>query len=236
MREVETSQAWDALKKKHHRNPVVQFSVDSVVLDLASPCQVLGGRNGAGKSQVLRAVRDHIGEAALFIDLHHICEQALMILRSREDFAEMKDEFGSIGPGVERTFDVGKSSVASTTRSTGMRWRSIRTTPTLLHASSGQARRTTATSRSSRIPKPPTKGFATRHDMGLGEFSVHFLFWILEQYRDHKGLTLLLDEPNAYLPPVGASNLLMRLLALCLTQKWKLILNTFVGDDQRRRR
>ena len=95
------------MKKKHHRNPVVQFSVDSVVLDLASPCQVLGGRNGAGKSQVLRAVRDHIGEAALFIDLHHICEQALMILRSREDFAEMKDEFGSIGPGVERTFDVG---------------------------------------------------------------------------------------------------------------------------------
>src|SRR3546814_6656475 len=42
-------------------------------------------------------------------------------------------------------------------------------------------------------------------EMGLGEFSVHFLLWILEQYADRgdrgdeeKITTLLLDEPDAF--------------------------------------
>jgi hypothetical protein len=63
-------------------------------------------------------------------------------------------------------------------------------------------------------------------DMGLGEFSVHFLFWILEQYRATSDLTLLLDEPDAFLPPIGVSALLARVLQLCFRHGWKVVLTT----------
>jgi hypothetical protein len=66
----------------------------------------------------------------------------------------------------------------------------------------------------------------TSKDMGLGEFSVHFLFWILEQFREEKDLVLLLDEPDAYLPPVGVHSLLHRLLNLCLARNWSVVVST----------
>lgn len=37
---------------------------------------------------------------------------------------------------------------------------------------------------------------------------------------------LLLDEPDAFLPPVGVQSLLARLLNICLTRNWSLVLNT----------
>ena len=66
----------------------------------------------------------------------------------------------------------------------------------------------------------------TSKDMGLGEFSVHFLFWILELFREEKDIVLLLDEPDAYLPPVGVQSLLARLLHLCLKRNWSVVLST----------
>ncbi|WP_143757356.1 ATP-binding protein [Clavibacter michiganensis] len=62
--------------------------------------------------------------------------------------------------------------------------------------------------------------------MGLGEFSMHVMFWILEQYKDQKGLVVLLDEPDAYLPPVGVGPLLDRLLLICNDRDWNLVLAT----------
>ncbi|WP_139335349.1 M48 family metallopeptidase [Mycobacterium sp. GA-1841] len=62
--------------------------------------------------------------------------------------------------------------------------------------------------------------------MGHGELCVHILFWILNHHRDIKNLTILLDEPDAFLPPVGISSLLQHLLYLCHSNHWKLILST----------
>lgn len=62
--------------------------------------------------------------------------------------------------------------------------------------------------------------------MGLGELSVHILFWVLEQYREEKNMTLLLDEPDAYLPPVGSGRLLAGLQELCRKRDWGLVVST----------
>lgn len=67
-------------------------------------------------------------------------------------------------------------------------------------------------------------------DMGLGEFSVHFLFWILEQFRHREQLTLLLDEPDAYLPPVGVARLLSRLLGVCQNRGWRMVISTHAEE------
>jgi energy-coupling factor transporter ATP-binding protein EcfA2 len=63
-------------------------------------------------------------------------------------------------------------------------------------------------------------------DMGLGEFSVHLLFWVLAHYRDAKEIFVLLDEPDAYLPPLTAERLLARLLEVARPKQWNLVIAT----------
>ena len=41
-----------------------------------------------------------------------------------------------------------------------------------------------------------------------------------------RDLVLLLDEPDAYLPPVGVQSLLARLLGVCLTRNWSVVIST----------
>ncbi|MFE5837315.1 hypothetical protein [Arthrobacter sp. NPDC056493] len=63
-------------------------------------------------------------------------------------------------------------------------------------------------------------------EMGLGEFSVHLLFWVFEIYRDTKDLSVLLDEPDAYLPPVTAERLVSRLIQAANMRNWTLTIAT----------
>jgi energy-coupling factor transporter ATP-binding protein EcfA2 len=221
-RRVEDEGAWGDLERKFEgraANPVV---VEGVEIDVARPCTVIGGRNGAGKSRVLRSLATTLGDKALYLDLHHLCEQALIILRSREDFPEMIDEVDPVGPDDLRREDAERVLARNYD---AIRWFSFEVEPD----DEAVAERFRWGGTTPLIPyfEAEHRGasFSSR-EMGLGEFSVHFLFWILEQYRDSKGLTLLLDEPDAYLPPVGSSSLLLRLLQLCLKRDWSLVLTT----------
>ncbi|WP_461163591.1 P-loop NTPase family protein [Arthrobacter sp. R4-81] len=63
-------------------------------------------------------------------------------------------------------------------------------------------------------------------DMGLGEFSVHLLFWVFEIYRDAEDLHVLLDEPDAFLPPVTAERLASRLIQTANSRSWTLTIAT----------
>ena len=221
-RRVEEEEAWRDLNRKFEGRAANPVKVEGVVIDTAQPCTVIGGRNGAGKSRVLRSLASTLGDKALYLDLHHLCEQALIILRSREDFPEMIDEVDPVGPDdelregtervVSRTYDAIRwfsFEVEPDDKAVAERFRWGGTTP-LIPYFEAEHRGTSFSSR----------------EMGLGEFSVHFLFWILDQYRDSEGMTLLLDEPDAYLPPVGSSSLLLRLLQLCLKRDWSLVLST----------
>ena len=63
-------------------------------------------------------------------------------------------------------------------------------------------------------------------DMGLGEFSIRLLFRIFAQYRASPHLFVLLDEPDAYLPPITAGRLLARLLNVAKEEEWTLVIAT----------
>lgn len=225
MRRVEEEKVWGSLKKSRRGAPS-PVTVDNVTLDVSSPCIVLGGRNGAGKSRFLRALQAQLGEGALYIDLHHLCEQALIVLRSRDDFHEMKDEFDVLGPDDERRGDV--------ERIIGREYESIDWYALEIEPSdSGAADRFRWGGEQPLLPffSAQYRGLEyTSRDMGLGEFSVHFLFWILEQYRETKDVVVLLDEPDAFLPPVGVASLLTRLLRICRDRNWSLVLSTHSAE------
>lgn len=226
MRRAEEDAAWRTLREKSAGAAANPITVEGIELDIGQPCIVLGGRNGAGKSRILRSVRDAIGDKTLYIDLHHLCEQALIVLRSREDFAEMAVEVGRIGPDDMRREDVERT-ISRDYESVD--WFALEVEP----SDEAVAERFRWGGSTSLLPyfEVAHQGTAfSSRDMGLGEFSIHFLFWILEQYREEKGLTLLLDEPDAYLPPIGSSGLLMRLIHLCIKRDWTLILSTHSAE------
>lgn len=226
MRRAEEVKVWGSLKKKRRADPPAIAKFDEITLDLSTPCLVVGGRNGAGKTRLLRSIADHLGDDGLLLDLHFLCEQALTVLRSRDDFDEMTAEFDVLGPDEDRQDDV--------QRVIGREyelidWYALEVEP----SDKAVAERFRWGGEQSLLPyfEVQHKGvhYSSR-EMGLGEFSVHLLFWILEQYRDVEGLTLLLDEPDAYLPPIGASALLVRLLRICLDREWRLIVTTHSSE------
>lgn len=226
MRRAEERTIWKTLQKgRAGESPQIFDMGNSSSIDLASPCIVLGGRNGAGKSRLLRALANHIGEKALLIDLHHLCEQALIVLRSRADFDAMLEEFDPSGPSADRLEDVQRvigreyESIEwfalevepdDPMIAERFRWAGEEPRQTLLPYFSAHFRGQHYTAR----------------DMGLGEFSIHFLFWIFELLRGETDIVLLLDEPDAYLPPVGVESLLARILNLCRERQWQAILST----------
>jgi hypothetical protein len=186
---------------------------------------VISGKNGTGKSRLLRDIHAAHKDSTVLLDMHHLCEQALVILRSRTDLDEMVEEFDSLGPDDDRLDDIQR---VVGRKYDSVEWYALEIAPPDRHIA---AKFRWA---GDEDDEPLVPFFRVRYrsliytsrDMGLGEFSMHFLFWILEQYRDTKDLTLLLDEPDAYLPPIGVERLLARLLDICLRRRWRVIIST----------
>jgi hypothetical protein len=223
MRRSKFENSWAALERAHASNePDVQILANGISVDLSQPCLVLGGRNGAGKTRVLRAIADLDKVDGVLIDLYHLAEQALIILRSRVDFDVMVEEYTPLSLHEDITTAV---SQVIGREYEFLEWYSFDVEP----SDPDIARRFCWRGEQSLIPyfKVSRQGVEyTSRDMGLGEFCVHFLFWIFEQYRDENVLTFLLDEPDAYLPPVGVTTLLQHILRICLTRNWKVVLTT----------
>lgn len=222
MRDADERRAWRALASATASlgRPVLALEA-GVEVDLSRGCTVLAGRNGAGKSQVLRSAKQSLGDSGVLIELHRLCEQVLRVLRSRTDIEDMEEETGALVISddvvdhvrrvVGRDYDL-------------ISWYALEMEPDLgdeNHFFWWPA-------------QPVVPHFRVAHhgveystlDMGLGELSVHLLFWILEQYREEPDLTLLLDEPDAFLPPVGSEHVLARLQAVCRSRRWGLVVST----------
>lgn len=225
MRESQEAVVWAKLRKAREGATTCAFEVGSATsIDLALPCTVLGGRNGAGKSRLLRRLEAHLGAQATLIDLHHLTEQALILYRSRDDFDAMTDEVDPLTLTEERLKDVQKIVGRSYD---SVEWFSLELE--INDPSVADRFRWTDSDTQPLVPffRATYRGHTyTSAEMGLGEFSVHLLFWILELLREERDRVLLLDEPDAYLPPVGVQSLLARLLDLCLKRKWSVILST----------
>lgn len=65
MREAAEAGVWGELQKRFRSIASEPVSAAGVLIDVALPCTILGGRNGAGKSRVLRALN-----AELWVELH----------------------------------------------------------------------------------------------------------------------------------------------------------------------
>ncbi|WP_313278049.1 ATP-dependent nuclease [Timonella senegalensis] len=202
------------------------FSVENeFTIDLNSPCTVLGGKNGSGKSRSLRKILESGEPNIAYIDLHRLCEHALLVLRNLTEIDEMKEELGEFGPDSDRLSDVNRVIGKDYEK---VSWYSLDIGP------SDESVASSFLWGGSPESGPITPYFIVRQygmeydalQMGMGEFSVHFLFWILEQYKDQEELLLLLDEPDAYLPPVGIRSLLDRLLALCRKRGWRMVISS----------
>lgn len=229
MRDVDAQAIWSKLRAAHASAKPVPFAFGSSTIDLARPCMVIGGRNGAGKTRALRAIADGLGDEGAFLNLHHLIEQAHILYRSREDLDEMAEEAGLDSPPQNRVADLQKI--------IGRNYDAVEWSALDL----GPAEDSVAEVFKWRNDQPTVPYFRVTYrgrtysspDMGLGEFSVHFLLWILEQYADRgdrdgraKITTLLLDEPDAFLPPRSVRILLACLQDVCLRRGWRLILST----------
>ncbi|MBL0705083.1 ATP-binding protein [Sinomonas cellulolyticus] len=169
---------------------------------------------------------NELGGRGLFIDLHSLCEQALGILRSRDDFDEMIQEYESLGPDADRRSDVERIVGRDYLQ---LAWYALEIEP----GDPATEERFRWGSDQTLIPYFEVEYrniVYSSKGMGLGEFSVHFLFWILEQYREMRDLTLLIDEPDAYLPPAASFALLARLQRICLDRNWRMVLTTHSGE------
>ncbi|EFQ82026.1 hypothetical protein HMPREF0063_12868 [Aeromicrobium marinum DSM 15272] len=190
-------------------------------LDLSKGCTVVAGRNGAGKSQVLAAAKGKLGDQSTLIQLHQICEHARSALRSRDDIEEMEEETGAL-PLTDELISNLKRVVGRDYEE--VQWFSLELEATASFRDSFEWPGDQALVPHFRVKYRGAE--YTSLEMGLGEFSIHLLFWTLQQFRDRNELTVLLDEPDAYLPPIGSSRLLARMLDTCLRRNWSLVIAT----------
>ncbi|MDF2050238.1 hypothetical protein [Arthrobacter sp. Cr_A7] len=223
MRLVAERQAWAKLIKERTGQDPVQVAIDAsgVTLTLPGPCTVFAGLNGAGKTRTLRSLNDSLGDKAILIRLHELCEHARVNLRARDDIAEMADETGPL------TLD--STTLEHLNRIVGrdydyVEWYSLDFEPTQDYLSSFSWPEDQVLVPHFRVKH---KGIEySSLDMGLGEYSVHLLFWIFAQYRDAADVYFLLDEPDAFLPPITAERLLVRLLEVARANHWNLLIAT----------
>lgn len=222
MRDVDQQTVWSKLIAARRGVVPVQVPFGAGSINLTRPCIAIGGRNGAGKTRALKTIADHLGSRGAFLNLHHLIEQAHILYRSRKDLEDIADESGFAEPSPERVDDLQKI-IGRTYDS--IEWSALDLVP--FESAVAEVFRW-------RGDQPTVPYFRVSHrgrsytspQMGLGEFSIHFLFWILEQYADQAELTLLLDEPDAFLPPRGVRSLLATLQDICLRRKWTLVLTT----------
>jgi len=224
MREIAEREAW----KRLGRNKSAPVSLTRIVpldgdvqLALDKRCLVLAGFNGAGNSMTLDAISRSLSNESAIVRLHEICEQVRSVLRSRSDIEQMEAEVGPIS--------IDRDTIQSLGRVIGrdydaVEWYGLELEPTY----EGFAGWPTADD------QMLTPHFRVEHEglsysslqMGLGEFSVHLLFWILWQLRDSPGKVILLDEPDAYLPPRTRMRFLALLLTMAEKYSWQLVLTT----------
>lgn len=166
---------------------------------------------------------------AVHIDIPTLCEQVLSVVRGLSDVEDLKEATGPMPISSQRIDDLKRVVGRDYDQ---VDWYGFDIVP-------GDDDIAEALTWGS--DQPLTPYFEARYrstsytgaTMGLGEYSTHLLFWVLQQYDHVDDLVILIDEPDAYLPPAAASGLLARLLNLCKERRdrgWRVVISTHSAD------
>jgi hypothetical protein len=195
--------------------PLVPASVH-----LTSRFTVVAGLNGAGKSKLLAALAIELGAAARLIEVHGLASWLRTELSGRHDLPELAEEaddlvvdekvLSAVREVVRRDYD-------------WIEWYALALEDSPFAAVVGE----------DVIPYFVVQYGGVRYsmlDMGSGELAAHVLLWTLWYLRDAHDAALLLDEPDAFLPPDSREILLDRIAELSLRQQQAVVVATHSAE------
>lgn len=217
------------MQKGKHEFPALPLPLAAADANNGSASErvfVIAGLNGTGKSRLLSKLNATPG-SNLLICVHELCEYTRTSLRSRvqnlEGFTEdegaeaiPKEVIDGISAIVGRQYEE-------------VRWYSLDFDPGTEGGGPVGFHLAEDVEPVEKVPYFTVKYGGHNYDslgMGLGELSVHLLFWYLNQLRLCKGLTLFLDEVDAYLAPSTRERLLGSLLRLAHQNTWRVVMTT----------
>lgn len=223
MRSAREGDFWQKLDRRWSGKPPLRLSTDNGdSIEFVQGTIVIGGLNGAGKSRMLNRLQSELGTSGLLVRTSQAVEQTLLALKSIEELESLEQETGAAVLDGERRGDV--------ERIVGrlyddLSWFSLE----IEELAPGIDPVIEDDDGAILVPHFRAEYGGVSYSslqMGLGEFSVNLLLWIMEQRRDRGGLTLILDEPDAFLPPSSALRLLARLQRIAVQSGWRLVVAT----------
>lgn len=221
MRQAAEERVWRRLQKRRGTEAVRKVTLESGQdLEVTAAGMIVGGLNGSGKTRLLTTI-DATQSNTLLLRLHELCEVVRKALASPHDLGELIEEVGPL--------DLDATVVSHVERVIGRDYDSVNWYALQFDPDPDYIQRFSWDGEEVIVPY-----FAVSHDgtdyssleMGLGELSVHLLFWIIDQYKTRENLLLLLDEPDAYLPARTARRLLHRLVEVSETRGWTIVMTT----------
>lgn len=181
---------------------------------------VIAGLNGAGKTKVLKALSQELGQDGRLIEVHALTSWLRSDLADRRDLGELADESEDLVVD-ERVLDGVRQIVRRDYAS--IRWYALPLADSPFEELIGEAV----------IPYFVVDFGGAEYsmlDMGAGELACHVLLWLIWYLRDAEGIALLLDEPDAFLPPDSREVLLDHLATMSLRQKQAIVVATHSAE------
>lgn len=210
---VELRHRWRGLSSVAH--PVVgePLSIGDgdflpVELKLAKAVTVVAGLNGAGKTRALQSIEASLGPRARFVSLHKLGAWIQDELSRRTDIPDLVEEAGEAAAD-HASVEAVRAIVGKSYRTVS--WASIDVSESPF----------TSVLDDDVVPYirvEDERGVYSSFEMGEGELTAHLLVWLLWYLRDQEGQVLLLDEPDALLPPAAREQLLDHIANYAVTR------------------
>ncbi|MEU7880646.1 hypothetical protein [Microbispora bryophytorum] len=218
MRLVDITRAWTKLNKSELATSFplsIEIHPEQGIpeeITLPSPLTLIFGLNGAGKSRLLRGVSGSTLGGKV-VSLHELINYLVNEFGARDDILELLEENGPLSPEK-----VMHSAVQDLVRRDyeEVIWYAIPIVDSPFSSIVGDEV----------VPAFVVQHAGSRYDfrtMGLGELSAHLLLWILSYTRESDDGLLLLDEPEAFMPPPSRHVVLSHLLEATLKRKKPLV-------------
>ena len=159
-------------------------------IDLPSPLTLIFGLNGAGKSRILHEISDSC-QGCVVVSLSDLIYYLQNEVGKRSDIEDLIEENSPLSEDKVRASEVGDLVRRDYE---DVKWYVVPIVDGPFQAIVGE----------DVVPIFTVKHAGQEYDfrsMGLGELSAHLLMWILAYTKGNDATPLLLDEPEAFMPP-----------------------------------